>query len=170
MSGLANVLVVCAVVALVIVRQFKAQQITSDRRWWVIPAVLVFLAVREPDVLDPHHQAAAIVLLGAELLVGLAIGFGWARTTHVWTAPDGSVWGKGTKATAIVWGVGIGLRLGLFGVGALVGVRQGSAALMLALAATLLVRSGMLAQRAGLLRPAYGVADAAYEPMRKDPV
>ncbi|GAA1893698.1 DUF1453 family protein [Streptomyces durmitorensis] len=170
MSGLANVLVVCAVVALVIVRQFKVQQITSDRRWWVIPAVLVFLAVREPDVLDPHHQAAAVVLLGAELLVGLAIGFGWARTTHVWTAPDGSMWGKGTKATAIVWGVGIALRLGLFGIGALMGVRQGSAALMLALAATLLVRSGMLAQRAGLLRPAYGVADAAYEPMRKDPV
>ncbi|MFD3578841.1 DUF1453 domain-containing protein [Streptomyces sp. NPDC058644] len=170
MSGLANVLVVCAVVALVIVRQFRAQQITADRRWWVIPAVLVFLAVREPDVLDPHHYAAAVALLGAELLVALAVGFGWARTTHVWRTPDGAVWGRGTKATAIVWGVGIGLRLGLFGIGALLGVRQGSAALMLALAATLLVRSGMLAHRAGLFRPSYGVADAAYEPMRKDPV
>ncbi|MGB8944006.1 MAG: DUF1453 domain-containing protein [Streptomyces sp.] len=170
MSGLTHGLVICAVVALVIVRQFKAQRITADRRWWVIPAVLVFMAVREPDVLDPHHQTAAGALLAVELLVGLAIGFGWARTTHVWTAPDGAVWGKGTKATAIVWGAGIALRLGLFGIGALLGVRQGSAALMLALAATLLVRSGMLAQRAGLLRPAYGVADAAYEPMRKDPV
>ncbi|MFF1698429.1 DUF1453 domain-containing protein [Streptomyces sp. NPDC058257] len=170
MSGLANVLVVCAVVAFVIVRQFKAQQITADRRWWVIPAVLVFMAVRKPDVLDPHHHALSIALLGAELVVALAMGFGWARTTYVWTAPDGAVWGKGTKATALVWGVGIGLRLGLFGLGALLGVRQGSAALMLALAATLLVRSGMLVQRAGLFRPAYGVADAAYEPMRKDPV
>lgn len=170
MSGLTHVLVVCAVVALVIVCQFRAQQITADRRWWVIPAVLVFLAAREPDVLDPHHQAAAVALLIAELLVGLAIGFGWARTTQVWTAPDGAVWGKGTKATAVVWGAGIGLRLGLFGIGALLGVRQGSAALMAALAATLLVRSGMLAQRAGLFRPAYGLADTAYEPMRKDPV
>ncbi|MEV8315727.1 DUF1453 domain-containing protein [Streptomyces sp. NPDC059900] len=170
MSGLTNVLVICAVVALVIARQFKAQQITTDRRWWVIPAVLVLMAVRDPDLLDPHHRAVAAVLLGAELLVGLAMGFGWARTTHVWTAPDGAVWGKGTKATAIVWTAGIGLRLGLFGIGALLGVRQGSAALMLALAATLLVRSGVLAQRAGLFRPAYGVADAAYEPMRKDPV
>lgn len=169
MSGVANVLVVCAVVAWVIARQLKAQQITAGGRWWVIPAVLAFLAVREPDVLDPHHQAVSAVLLGAELLVGLAIGFGWARTTHVWTEPDGAVWGKGTKATVLVWGVGIGLRLGLFGVGALIGVRQDSAALMLALAATLLVRSGMLAQRVGVLCPAYG-ADAAYEPMRKDHV
>jgi hypothetical protein len=170
MSGLANVLVVCAVIALVIVRQFKAQQITADRRWWVIPAVLIFLAVRDSAVLDPHHQTVSAALIGAEVLVGLAIGFGWARTTHVWTAPDGAVWGKGTKATAIVWGLGIALRLGLFGIGALLGVRQGSAALMVALAATLLVRGGLLAQRAGVLRPAYGVADAAYEPMRKDPV
>ncbi|MFG2501986.1 DUF1453 domain-containing protein [Streptomyces sp. NPDC048441] len=170
MSGLTHVLVICAVIALVIVRQFKAQQISADRRWWVIPAVLVFLAVREPDVLDAHHQVVSAVLLGAEVLVGLAIGLGWARTTHVWTEPDGAVWGKGSKATALVWGVGIGLRLGLFGVGALLGVRQGSAALMLALAATLLVRSAMLAQRAGLFRPAYGVADAAYKPMRKDRV
>ncbi|WP_409060096.1 DUF1453 domain-containing protein [Streptomyces sp. SYP-A7185] len=170
MSGLTNVLVVCAVVAWVIARQFKAQQITADGRWWVIPAVLVFLAVREPDLLDPHHRATAGALLAVELLVGLAIGFGWARTTHVWAAPDGAVWGKGTKATAVVWGAGIALRLALFGIGALLGVRQGGAALMLALAATLLVRSGLLAQRAGLLRPAYGVADAAYQPMRKDPV
>ena len=170
MSGLANVLVICAVVVLVIVRQFKAQPITTDRGWWAIPAVLVFLAVREPDLLDPHHRVASVGLLAAELLVAVAMGFGWGRTSHVWTARDGSVWSKGTKATAVVWGAGIGLRLGLFGIGALLGVRQGSAALMLALAATLLVRSGVLAQRAGLFRSAYGVADAAYEPMRKDRV
>lgn len=58
MSGLANVLVVCAVVALVIVRQFKAQQITTDRRWWVIPAVFrpacgVADAAYEPMRKDP---------------------------------------------------------------------------------------------------------------------
>ncbi|MEV8021205.1 DUF1453 domain-containing protein [Streptomyces sp. NPDC086554] len=170
MSGLTDALVICAVVVLVIARQFKAQPVTADRRWWAIPAVLVFLAVREPGLLDPHHRAVSVALLGAELLVGLAMGFGWARTTHVWTASDGVVWSKGTKATAVVWGVGIGLRLGLFGIGAMLGVRQGTAALMLALAATLLVRSGVLAQRAGLFRPAYGGADAAYEPMWKDRV
>ncbi|MFE0177257.1 DUF1453 domain-containing protein [Streptomyces sp. NPDC059002] len=170
MSGLANAVVICAVVLLVIVRQFKAQPIDTDRRWWLIPAVLVFMAVREPDLIDHRHQAVSVALLVAELFVGLAMGVGWARTSHVWAEADGTVWSKGTKATALVWAVGIGLRLGLFGVGVMLDVRQGSAALMLALAATLLVRSGLLLHRAGAGRRTYGVADAAYEPLRKDPV
>lgn len=170
MSGLTNAVVICAVVVLVIARQFKAQQIGTDRRWWVIPAVLVFLSVRDSDLIDHHHQAASVALLVAELLVGLAMGAGWARTSHVWTEADGTAWSKGTKATALVWAVGIGLRVGLFGLGAALDVRQGSATLMLALAATLLVRSGLLLQRAGVGGRTYGVADAAYEPLRKDPV
>ncbi|MEV5981732.1 DUF1453 domain-containing protein [Streptomyces sp. NPDC052114] len=181
MSGLTNALVICAVVVLVVVRQFKPQQISTDRSWWVVPAVLVFLSVREPGLIDSRHQASSVVLLAAELLVGLAMGVGWARTSHVWTEQDGTAWSKGTKATAVVWAVGIGLRAALFGVGSLLDVRQDSAALMLALAATLLVRSGLLLLRtrtttgrgiAGVAGyPTYGVGgDAAYEPMRKDPV
>ncbi|MFI1595574.1 hypothetical protein [Streptomyces venezuelae] len=77
---------------------------------------------------------------------------------------------KGTKATAVVGAVGIGLRAGLFGIGALLHVRQGTPGLMLALAATLVVRSGLLILRAGPRPAAYGVADAAPGPMRKEPV
>ncbi|MET8683330.1 DUF1453 domain-containing protein [Streptomyces sp. NPDC004732] len=170
MSGLTNALVICAVVVLVVVRQFKAQEIGTDRRWWLIPAVLIFMAVRDPDLLDPQHRAASVALLAAELVVGLAMGAGWARTSHVWTESDGTAWSKGTKATAVVWAVGIGLRAGLFGIGALLDVRQGSPGLMLALAATLLVRSGLLVLRAGTGRSAYGMAHAAPEPTRKEPV
>ncbi|MFI1678595.1 DUF1453 domain-containing protein [Streptomyces sp. NPDC020607] len=170
MSGLTNALVICAVVVLVVVRQFKAQEIGTDRRWWLIPAVLVFMAVREPGLIDPQHRAASVTLLVAELLVGLAMGAGWARTSHVWTEPDGTAWSKGTKATAVVWAVGIALRAGLFGIGSLLHVRQGAPGLMLALAATLLVRSGLLVLRAGPGPSAYGVPDAAPEPMRKEPV
>ncbi|MFD6437739.1 DUF1453 domain-containing protein [Streptomyces venezuelae] len=170
MSGLTNALVICAVVVLVVVRQFKAQEIGTDRRWWLIPAVLVFMAVREPGLIDPQHRVTSVTLLAAELLVGLAMGAGWARTSHVWTEPDGTAWSKGTKATAVVWAVGIGLRAGLFGIGSLLHVRQGTPGLMLALAATLLVRSGLLILRAGTRPAAYGMADAAPEPMRKEPV
>ncbi|WP_055697097.1 MULTISPECIES: DUF1453 domain-containing protein [Streptomyces] len=180
MSGFTNALVICAVVVLVVVRQFKPQQISTDRSWWVIPAVLIFMSVREPDLIDPGHEASSVALLAVELLVGLAMGVGWARTSHVWTERDGTAWSKGTKATAVVWGVGIGLRAALFGVGELLHVRQGSAALMLALAATLLVRSGLLLLRTRTTtgmgiggaagHSTYGVGDAAYEPMRKDPV
>ncbi|MEU1147731.1 DUF1453 domain-containing protein [Streptomyces sp. NPDC005863] len=182
MSGLTNALVICAVVVLVVVRQFKAQQIGTDRRWWLIPAVLVFMAVREPDLIDPHHRTASVTLLAAELLVALAMGAGWARTSHVWSDQDGTAWSKGTRATAMVWVVGIALRAGLYGIGSLLQVRQGSATLMLALAATLLVRSGLLLLRSGAVsgvgagvgtgaeRATYGSAHAARESVRKGAV
>ncbi|RVU28353.1 DUF1453 family protein [Streptomyces antnestii] len=154
MSGFTNVLVIIAVVVLVVARQFTAQQITADKRWWVVPAVLVFMAVRKPDLLDPYHQALSAALIGLELLVGLAIGAGWAWTTRLWTAQDGAVWSRSTKASGAVWIVGVAIRVGLYAAGAAFGVKQGSAALMLALAATLLVRSGVLVWRAQSLRPA----------------
>ncbi|MFD4408602.1 DUF1453 domain-containing protein [Streptomyces sp. NPDC058476] len=155
MSGLVNALVICAVVVLVIARQFRTSRVGTDKGWWVVPAVLVFIAAREPGVIDAHHRTEAIVLLGAELLIGLATGAGWAWTTRIWAEPDGSVWSKSTKASVAVWIVGIGLRVGLFGIGALLGVHQGSSALLLALAATLLVRSGLLVWRSQSLAPAH---------------
>ncbi|MFD9322635.1 DUF1453 domain-containing protein [Streptomyces sp. NPDC060053] len=148
MSGLVNALVIVAVAALVIVRQFRASRIDTDRRWWLLPGILAVIALREPDLLDARHHAQSALLLGAELLVALAMGAAWAWTTRIWVEPDGSVWSKGTRASVGVWGAGIGLRVGLFGVGALLGLHQDSAALMLGLAATLLVRSGILIWRA----------------------
>jgi len=88
MSELVDALVVLAVVILVIARQFRTQRIEADRRWWVAPAVLVFLALREPGLIDPVHRTTSVLLLGAELLVALATGLGWAWTTHIWATPD----------------------------------------------------------------------------------
>jgi hypothetical protein len=118
-----------------------------------VPAVLAVIALREPGLIDIHHRTEAILLLGAELFIGLATGAAWGWTTRIWAEPDGSVWSKSTKASAAVWGVGIALRLGLFGIGTLLGVHQDSSALLLALAATLLVRSGILAWRSRSLHP-----------------
>ncbi|WP_416978164.1 DUF1453 domain-containing protein [Streptomyces sp. T028] len=147
MSGLIDALVIVAVAALVIVRQFRASRVDAGRRWWVLPGILAVMALREPHVLDTHHHTASALILGAELLVGLATGAGWAWTTRVWTEADGQVWSKGTKAGVGVWIVGIGLRVGLFALGSLLGVHQDSSALILALASTLLVRSGILMWR-----------------------
>lgn len=174
MSGLVDALVILAVVVLVIARQFRTRRIATDRSWWVVPAVLVFLALREPGLLDPDHRTLSALLLGTELLIGLATGVGWAWTTRMWRTPDGTVWSRSSKASALVWTVGIALRAGLFGLGAAFGLRQDSSALLLALAVTLLVRSGIMVARAQTLPPASGQStaygDGMPQPSRKEHV
>jgi hypothetical protein len=174
MSGLVNGLAIAAVVALVLVRQFRAQQIGASRRWWLLPVILAVVALREPGVVDAHHRTESVVLLGVELLIGLATGAGWAWTTRIWAEPDGTVWTKSTKASVTVWIVGIVLRVGLFALGAAIGVHQDSSALIVAVAATLLVRSGILVWRAQSFAPAVGVTtaygDHMARPARKERV
>lgn len=160
MSGLVNVLLIAAVAAVVIVRQFAARRLDADRRWWVLPAVLAFAALREPGIIDAHHRTESVVLLTAELLIGLGTGAGWAWTTRIWTEPDGAVWTKSTKASVAVWIGGIVLRVALFALGAVLGVHQDSGALMVALAGTLLIRSGILAWRTRALTSASAPATA----------
>jgi hypothetical protein len=160
MSGLVNALVTVAVAALVIVRQFRASRIDTDRRWWLLPGILAVMALREPDLLDTRHATASALVLGAQVIVGLFMGAAWAWTTRIWVEPDGAVWSKSTKASAAVWAVGIGLRAGVFAIGALMGIHQHSPALMLGLAGTLLVRSGILIWRTQSLNQASAPAMA----------
>lgn len=165
MSGLVNGLAIAAVVVLVLVRQFRAQQIGAGRRWWLMPVILAVVALREPGIVDAHHRTESVVLLGAELLIGLATGAGWAWTTRIWAEQDGTTWSKSTKASVTVWIVGIALRVGLFALGAAFGVHQDSSALLVALAATLLVRSGILIWRAQSVAPTAGRVAAYRDPM-----
>lgn len=158
MPGLVNALLIIAVVAIVVVRQCSARRISDDRRWWILPGILLFMSLREPGLMDRHHEALSVVVLGAELAVGLVTGAAWGWTARLWREPDGSLWSKGTKATVFVWTGGLVLRAALYGAAALMGIHQGSAALMTALAVTLLVRSGVLMWRARQMRPAYGGA------------
>jgi hypothetical protein len=161
MPGLVNASVIVAVVALVVVRQFRPSRINTERRWWLLPVILAVVALREPHIVDAHHRTASVALLCVELLTGLVTGAAWAWTTRIWVEPDGAVWSRSSKASGAVWAVGIGLRGGLFALGAALGVQQNSSALLLALAATLLVRSGTLAWRTQSLSPAVA-SGAAY--------
>ncbi|GAA0576333.1 DUF1453 domain-containing protein [Streptomyces crystallinus] len=169
MSALVNVLLAVAVVALIVSRQVRPQQLADAKRWWIVPAVLVYLGIRQ-GLVDPDHQVASVLLLGTEVATGLLMGAAWGWTSKVWTEPDGSVWTKGTRATAAVWAVGIAVRLALAGIGALAGIRMGTGALLLGLAASLLVRSGILVWRAQSLPASYGAADGSARPLWKDRV
>ncbi|WP_432143934.1 DUF1453 domain-containing protein [Streptomyces sp. bgisy084] len=158
MSGLLNIVVITAAVALVFVRQFTTHRITSESKtWWLIPVVLAVMAVRQSGFLDPAHHMASAVLLGLEILIGLACGVGWARTTRIWTDADGVVWTKGGWAAAGVWLCGLVLRLGLLGIAAAMGVHQGSAVAMLSVAAMLLARGGATLWRAQTVQQKYRV-------------
>ncbi|MFG2718393.1 DUF1453 domain-containing protein [Streptomyces sp. NPDC048416] len=171
MSALLNVLVAVAVVALILARQFKPQRLDGSRRWWLVPAILLFFSVKNGDLVDHHHPTASVALLAAETLIGVLMGVGWAWTSKTWTEADGTMWSRGTKATAGTWVLGIVLRLGLAGLGALAGIHLGTGAILLALAASLLVRGGILMWRAGPAATPYGGAARSSVPqMGKDRV
>jgi hypothetical protein len=155
MSGLLNALVIVAVVGLVIARQLRPRRVAAGGRWWLIPAVLVVLAIRDGGVLDPAHRDVSIALLSAELLTAAVMGVVWALTTRVWTESDGGAWAQGTRATVSVWVLGIALRVGLYAAGAAAGVHQESGSLLLAIALTLLIRAGVLLRRAQGLESPY---------------
>ncbi|MER7989329.1 DUF1453 domain-containing protein [Streptomyces noursei] len=158
MSGLLNIAVLIAVVAIVFARQFTAQRITSEgRKWWLMPAILIFMALRQPGLVDPAHSVASVVLLVVTLLIGLASGAAWAWTTRIWTDENGAVWTKGTWAAAGVWLGGMALRLGLMGIAAAVGVHQSSQTTLLSVAAMLLTRAGVTAWRAQGAQQTYRV-------------
>ncbi|MFI9720119.1 DUF1453 domain-containing protein [Streptomyces sp. NPDC052396] len=158
MSGPIDAVVIIAVVAFLLVGQARPRRLSADaRRWWLLPAVLVFVALRKPDLVDSAHPTASLALLVGGLLSGLAVGAAWAWTTRIWADESGAIWARGGKATAGVWLGGILLRLGLYGAGVLAGVHQGTGALLLTMAAMLLARTGLLVRRAAELGPAYGV-------------
>lgn len=105
---------------------------------------------------DLGRQTLSTAVLGAEPAVGLVTGAGWGWTTRLWREADGSLRGKGTKATVFVWAGGLVLRAALYGAAALMGMDQGSAALLSVLAVTLAACGGVLMWRAGRMDPAYG--------------
>ncbi|GHE34991.1 DUF1453 domain-containing protein [Streptomyces longispororuber] len=154
MPGFANALLITAAVGLLVIRRTKPQRVRAAKRWWLAPAVLAYCSLRGPGFIDVHHRCTSIALLGADLCVGVAMSAAWTRTNHVWTEPDGRVWSRGTRATAGVWAAGTASRLGLVGIALLIGIHQGAGALLLALAVSLLVRTGFRELRVRAVRPA----------------
>jgi hypothetical protein len=163
-SSLVNVAIGIAVAVLVIARQFSTRKYAGPgadtRKMLVLPVVLVVLAVSEKGLVDQSHQAASVGLLIAGVLVEAALACAWGFTTRVWRDADGSVWGKGTPAAIGIWVVMVAARVGLYALGAAMGVHSGTGAVLISLAALLLVRNGVVMWRARALEPPYRVPAA----------
>ncbi|MCX4746470.1 DUF1453 family protein [Kitasatospora sp. NBC_01287] len=148
MTGIANILVILAVVVLVLGRQLRARKIDTERRFWLLPLILCALGLSDKQLIDPAHKAEAIALLAGSLLVVLAMGSVWGWTVRVWRASDGSVWTKGTKATLAAWVGMVAIRIGIFALGSSLHVHQSSKALYLTFGVMLLVRGAVVNWRA----------------------
>ncbi|MEV7782630.1 DUF1453 domain-containing protein [Kitasatospora sp. NPDC088351] len=157
MTGLVNVLVIIAVIALVARRQLRAQRLDTERRFWLLPVILAVLALRDPRLVDQAHPGLSVALLAASLLAVLAMGCVWGWTVRLWHGKDGAVWAQGTRATVAAWAGLIAIRLGLYGLGAALHVHQGANALLLGLAVLLLVRAGVVNWRARTLESPHRV-------------
>ncbi|GAA1981759.1 DUF1453 family protein [Kitasatospora viridis] len=148
MTNVVNIIVILGVVAFIVSRQFRAQQINPNRRFWLVPIILAVVALRDPHVIDRTHEGAAVALLLGSVVLVLVMGLVWGWTVRLWRASDGSVWMKGTVATVGAWSGLIAMRVGLYGLGAALHVHQSSSALLLTLGALLLSRSLVVNWRA----------------------
>jgi hypothetical protein len=155
MPAVANAVLIIAVIGYVLFRQFQARRWNPNpRRLLVVPAVLAFLALRDPHLLDAHHAAlsAAFLVVGVVLEIGL--GAVWGFTTRIWTDSAGAVWSKGTKASFVAWIGMVIVRIALYAAAGALGIAQSQSGLLLALAALLLVRGAVVTWRAREFAPA----------------
>ncbi|SEK88058.1 DUF1453 family protein [Streptacidiphilus jiangxiensis] len=156
MPAVANTVLIIAVVGYVLFRQFQPRQWNPNpRRMLVVPAVLAFMALRDPHLLDAHHEALSAAFLIGGVVLEIGLGTVWGFTTRIWADAQGAVWSKGTMASFFAWIGMMIVRIALYAAAAALGVAQGQSGLLLALAALLLVRGAVVTWRAREFAPAY---------------
>jgi uncharacterized membrane protein YsdA (DUF1294 family) len=141
-----NALIVLAVVVLVIVRRFTRRRL-DERRLLILPLVIGGIGIAQGGVIDTHHTALSAGLLVAEIVAALLLGLGLGATMHVWGEADGSLWSRGTWVTFGVFLASIAVRTGLLGVGYAAGVKPGSGAILISVAAWLLAQNAVISWR-----------------------
>jgi hypothetical protein len=81
--------------------------------------------------------------VAASLLLGLGLG----ATVRVWRETDGSLWSRGTWPAFGVFLASVAVRAGLYGLGYAAGVRPGSGAVLVSVAAWLLAQNAIIGWR-----------------------
>ncbi|GAA4615629.1 hypothetical protein GCM10023195_69020 [Actinoallomurus liliacearum] len=150
MHELLNGLIVVAVVVFVIVRRFTARRV-DESRFLVLPLIVAVIGLTRGNLLDTHHQMLSAGLLAGEVFAALLLGLGLGATMRVWRASDGSLWNRGTWATFGVFLASVTVRSGMAAAGYATGVRTGSGAILLSVAAWMLTQNAVLMWRARTL-------------------
>jgi hypothetical protein len=143
-------LLVAAVVVVVLMRRFTPRRV-DERGPFILPVVIGAIGLVQGRTIDPRHAALSAGLLAAEVAVALLLGIGLGVTMRVWRAPDGSHWSRGTWATFGVFLASVAVRGGLVAIGYAAGVRPGSGAILVSVAAWLLAQNAVIRQRARAL-------------------
>ncbi|MDH6143109.1 MULTISPECIES: CcdC protein domain-containing protein [Kitasatospora] len=151
MPGFANIIIIIAVMALIVSRQFRAQKLDDGRRFWLLPLILGAIALSDHKLIDSAHRTESVALLAGSIVVMLAMGSVWGWTVRLWRESDGSIWMKGTGATLAAWIGLIAVRLGVYALGSALHVHQASSGLLLTLGVLLLTRGAVLKWRARLV-------------------
>jgi len=111
--SMANVLIALAILALILVRQLRTQQVREAQPYRIMLILGVIGLVETVQFHQQHDvSTAAWSLLVASLVVGAGFGALRGLTVHVWR--DGGVlYRKGNAATLVLWLVGLALHLGV---------------------------------------------------------
>lgn len=153
LSSLPVVLLLAAVAALVIVRQFQDRPL---RVWLLlgVPAGLLLLGGR--PIVNARESTSAHVVLAID--VALALGFGVWRgwSFRIWRGQDGEPRRQGTRLTFALWLASILARGGLTALDRTTGAEKSASyqQLPFMLGATLLAQSAVILWRASQLATA----------------
>lgn len=156
---LPNIAVACVVLVLVVRRQLTARHVIPVRQY-LIPLVLAIygiglvIAQTHGRVVDPRHPALGAGLLAGEMVLAVLLGLLRGGTMRVWRDHDGTAWCKGDGRTVAAWGLSIAVRLGIYALGAVLGVHSAVGTLLVFLAVTLAAQNVLVERGAAHAGPA----------------
>lgn len=146
-------LVIAAVAIVLIIRKQTGTRRVTPVRMYAIPVIMavvglgMVIGLEHARFLDPSHIALSFLLVVAELVIGVVMGFVRAATIRAWRDEQGTAWFRGDGRTVLAWLASILIRVGAAGLGAALGVHSSSGMFMVFFAITLLTQNMIVLRR-----------------------
>lgn len=149
MSPEAATIAVPAVVLLVGWRQLTTRRV--DRPAILILAVALAVLGLASGVLDTAHLPLSVAMLVIDLAFAAGAGVVRAASVRVWRDGHGVAWSRGTWWTVLLWIGSIAGRVGLYGIGAALGLHAQPTGALLFAGVTVGVQAALVARRGARL-------------------